>query len=155
VLSQILCSGILLLSCSRGVHKESLRVANELRVSQTTAWTVDFHLSGGLAGADRVLTISSSGDFSAEDRRQPSRVTAKVTTAQLDQITPLVLRSKATPESRHGDSRCRDCLSYNLTIQIGGERFTARLDDTTLPDSGLEELARVLAGLLNRALPAK
>jgi len=136
-------------------EKESLRVANESHSGQSITWTVDFHLSGGLAGIDRVLTISSNGDLSAEDRRQPARVTGKVTAAQLDQIAPLVLRSKPIPESRRGDSKCRDCLSYNFAIEIGGERIAARLDDTTLPGSGLDELARVLGGLLNRTLPQK
>ena len=155
MLPQILCISFLQLSSSRGVDKESLRVANESLGSQAITWTVDFHLSGGLAGVDRLLTISSSGDLSTEDRRQPARVTAKATTAQLDQIAPLVLRSKAIPESRRGDSPCRDCLSYSLAIQIGGERFAARLDDTTLPGSGFEELARALSALLNRTLSAK
>jgi len=92
---------------------------------------------------------------SAEDRRQSARVTRKPTAAELDQIAPLVVRIKSIPEIPRRDSSCRDCLSYNLDIEIDRERYTARLDDTTLPGSGLEELSRALAALLNRLLPPK
>ena len=99
-----------------------------------------------------MLAISSDGELSAEDRRQAAHVTTKATAADLDQIAPLVARIKSSRERRQGDSKCRDCLLYDLEIEIDGERFTARLDDTTLPGSGLDELTRVIATLLNRTL---
>jgi hypothetical protein len=146
----------LLLVCCSSVVKEGPGATSESPSgSQAIAWKVDFHLSGGLRGVDRTLAISSNGELSAEDRRQSARVTGKPTAADLDQIAPLVVRIKSIPEIPRRDSSCRDCLSYNLDIEIGLERFTARLDDTTLPGSGLEELARALTTLLNRLLPPK
>ena len=142
--------------CSSVVEKRPTRATSKSpNGSQAIAWKIDFHLSGGLREVDRALAISGNGELSAEDRRQSARVTGKPTAAELDRIAPLVVRIKLIPEIPRRDSSCRDCLSYNLDIEIGLERFTAHLDDTTLPGSGLEELARALTTLLNRLLPPK
>jgi hypothetical protein len=147
----------LVLACCASVAEKqpALARSESLSGSQAIGWNVDFHLSGGVAGVDRALTVSSNGELSAEDRRQSARVTGKPTAADLDQIAPLIIRITSIPEIPRQDSSCRDCLSYNLDIEIGLERFTARLDDTSLPGSGLEELARALTTLLNRLLPPK
>jgi hypothetical protein len=153
VLTQILCMTLLLLCCSR-TPTRTVDVRSESPGS-FEAWRVDLHVSGGFAGVDRALTISSNGDLSAEDRRQSARVTAKATAAELDQIAPLVVRIKSISDTPRVDGKCRDCLSYNLTIEVDGERFSALLDDTTLPGSGLSELASALSALLNRTFSTK
>ena len=153
---KVLALSLLLACCSPVVEKQPARATTASGSgSQATAWRVDFHLSGGFAGVDRALTLSSNGNLSAEDRRQPTRVTGKATAAELDQIAPLVVRIKSIPDTPRGDSRCRDCLSYSLDVETDGRRFTTRLDDTAIAGSGLNELVRALTALLNRIVPPR
>jgi len=155
LLAQIVASALLLASCSSVGQKPSPSSAKPANLFQTTTWKVDLQLSGGFAGLDRALTLSSNGELTVEDRNQRSRVAKQATAQELDQIATLVAKIKSLPAIPRGDSRCRDCLSYNISVDVDGERFSALLDDMTLPGSGLEELARALSALLNRTLSTK
>jgi hypothetical protein len=155
LLAQIVGLSLLLASCGGVGQKPPSSSAKPANLFQATTWRIDFQLSGGFAGLDRTLTLSNTGQLTAEDRSQRSRVATQATPQELDQIAALVARIKSLPAIPRGDSRCRDCLSYNIAIDVDGERFSALLDDTTLPGSGLEELARALSALLNRSLSTK
>lgn len=147
---------LLVACCSSATRTPPVRSANESsNFPQATTWKIDFQLSGGFAGLDRTLTVSSNGQLSAEDRRPGTRVTAQATQAELADLSRLVTAVKSLGEIRRSDSRCRDCLSYNIVVEIDGQRVAALLDDTTVPGSGLEELTRVLSALVNRVLSAR
>lgn len=129
------------------VMTESLR-------GQSSKWQLTFHLSGGFAGFNRTLTISSSGEIAAEDHGRGVKVAGQATAKDLALVNSSVAAIKAASAVRR-NNKCRDCLIYEFVLEDDGARFSANVDDTTLPDSGLGDVTAVLSTLLNRTLSTK
>jgi hypothetical protein len=130
-----------------------ISTADSLR-GQSYKWQLTFQLSGGLAGFHRSLAVSSSGDFVAEDHQRGIKVAGKATPKDLAVVNSSLAAIKAAPGDRR-NSKCRDCLIYDFILEDEGARFLARIDDTTLPASGLGDVTAVLSTLLNRTLSTK
>jgi hypothetical protein len=124
------------------------------RRRQAPKWQLTFRVSGGFAGLDRALVISSNGDVSAEDRRKQVKASTKATASELKQISSsLDLIKGAAPNGR--SSQCRDCLLYEIESEANGQRVRVQFDDTTLQKSGLADLTSLLSTLLSRTLSPK
>jgi hypothetical protein len=113
-------------------------------------WRIVFQLSGGIAGLDRQLEVTSTGELVAQDRRRGTRVAAQTTANELAQIASLVAAAKSVDPGRQ--TACRDCLLYDIEIDARGRSFVFHLDDLSLPNSGVEPLVKALMNLLDRAL---
>ena len=132
-------------------HCQPLTIADSARQPR---WQLTFHLSGGFAGFNRTLTISSSGEIAAEDHGRGVNVAGQATAKDLALVNSSVAAIKAASAVRR-NNKCRDCLIYEFVLEDDGARFSANVDDTTLPDSGLGDVTAVLSTLLNRTLSTK
>jgi hypothetical protein len=115
-------------------------------------WRLEIHLSGGFAGLDRQLDLSSTGELTASDRRRDAHVTARVAAGDIAQINSLIPVAAVASANRTG---CADCLLYDLTLHAHGQSVVVHLDDITLGRSGVEPLIRSLLTLLDRALTGR
>lgn len=91
-------------------------------------WSVTLSVSGGIAGLNRQLTITSNGEWMASDRRLGHK-NGRVTTEQLAKLTKTV----KTLEIRHNEKnkatlpgRCADCIETRVSVIIDGKRYVAR-----------------------------
>jgi len=117
---------------------------------QTPPWTLSLHVSGGFAGVERTLQVSSAGDISAEDSKRAEPATARATTGELATIRSFVAMEIPARRARSGE--CRDCFRYALEIAANGRLSMFEFDDVTLTGSDIEPLVRVLMTMLNRTL---
>jgi hypothetical protein len=151
-LTQVAACAVLA-ACS-GVKLEQPVSATPAAVAaQRTAvenWQVTLRLSGGFAGLQRELELSSTGQVTAIDRKLNKQVKTEVTETELTEIASLVTKAQPYPSGRA--ERCRDCLEYHLDVRADSRRFSTDLDDTNLTSSGLEALIKALITVQNRAL---
>jgi hypothetical protein len=115
-------------------------------------WRLEIHLSGGFAGLDRQLELSSTGELTASDRRRDTHITARLSAGEIAQIDALIPVAPAVSASRTG---CADCLLYDLTLYVHGQSVVVHLDDISLGRSGTEPLIRSLLTLLDSALTGR
>ena len=119
------------------------------QAASTEGWQLSFQLSGGFAGVDQRLELASTGSLTARDRRRDMAVAAKISSDDVARIGALIADLKAVPAA--GRSTCPDCLTYDLEIRTGGKSLVFRLNDGSLPNSGLEPLVQTLRSLLSGA----
>jgi hypothetical protein len=123
--------------------------AHVAAVAAQASWQLTFGVSGGLAGLERSLEITSGGQLIATDRRRALRVSARVPSRELADIAATVGMLMAVDARR--DSRCADCLVYRLEINGDNKHRVLTFDDVTLRDTTLEPLVTGLTSLLTRA----
>ena len=112
----------------------------------------EIHLSGGFAGLNRELQLSSTGELSATDRRRDTHVTARVSADEISKIGSLIPVAPASPSRKTG---CADCFLYDLTLHVRGRSVVVRTDDVSLGGSDIEPLVRNLVALLDRAMTGR
>jgi hypothetical protein len=115
-------------------------------------WRLEIHLSGGFAGLNRELQLSSTGELSAHDRRRDTHVTARVSADEISKIGSLIPVAPASPSRKTG---CADCFLYDLTLHVRGRSVVVRTDDVSLGGSDIEPLVRNLVALLDRAMTGR
>jgi hypothetical protein len=113
-------------------------------------WSVTFRVSGGFAGVNRDLEISSTGGARAVDRRSGTEATIRVPDSELAALGAVVTGATPQPMTRH--SSCRDCFTYHLEIRIDDQRLSVDLDDQSLDASNLGPLIAALKSVQDRAL---
>lgn len=116
-----------------------------------TAWTLTFAMSGGIAGLDRQLELTSAGSATAVDRRRKLTRAASVSADELKTIDALVASARSLDARAPG---CRDCFEYALDIQSGGNRITVRAHDTAMGGAAAQ-LVDTLRELLTRVLSSE
>ena len=150
-----------LLACSLACVPGSVSAA---RVAQAEpAWQLTLRVTGGFAGRDRELALSSVGAVSVTDRRSSQQASGQLPAGKLQALVPLVraARTPAPAASYSGEGsgrRCADCQQYTLTITrtIAGDagaverEIAVNVNDVTMEASGLAELIRALSQLQNR-----
>jgi hypothetical protein len=125
-------------------------------------WSVKLTQSGGFAGLQRWVSVTSDGAVLASDDRAGAVGSLQLTPAQLADLAALVAQSSVQspdsypnasyPNRSYPNSGCADCFLYYIEIHSGNTRFSAQADDVTLPGSGLEPLVTKLLGLMMEAL---
>jgi len=113
-------------------------------------WQLKFQLSGGFAGFDREMTFSSTGELTAIDRRRSVRVESRVSPKELAQVASFLEDLKREHAVR--ERNCRDCLEYDIELQMGGRSFVSHFNDVSLAGKKTEGLVKALMNLLDRAL---
>ncbi|MEO8260257.1 MAG: hypothetical protein ABI868_23120 [Acidobacteriota bacterium] len=119
----------------------------------TGSWQLSFHLSGGFAGMDRRLELSSTGALTVRDRKRSTDVGVQVAASEVARIAALIPDMKVVAAG--GRSTCRDCFNYDLEIQGQGRSQVVHLDDVTLANSGIEPFVKILTRLLDDALAGR
>lgn len=144
---------LLLTACSaQSTILPSVPSATATREQQELGqWRIRFGISGGFAGLQRSVELSSTGQMTVTDQKRNKRVTVQVPQAEIEKISSWVLQARpAQPQPRLSD--CRDCFEYEVTILRDGEVLSFWFDDVTLEDAELAPLVNTLARLQEQAL---
>jgi len=115
-------------------------------------WSVNFLVSGGIAGIQQELLLSSDGQASYTDR-----IDAIPTTWALesDELQELVRRLELACPFGPQDARpslCRDCFVYRLEIVSGQSRFVWEADETQVIQASIRSLLDHLEVIRSMAL---
>ncbi len=119
--------------------------------SPSGPWNVTLTQSGGLAGVQLTVEVSSNGRLDAENVRLGKRASRQLDAATLDQLSGLVSAIPASTPQLPA-SKCADCFLYDLQITSGARTIHIQADDTTLAASGAGELVGLLRGLRDATL---
>jgi hypothetical protein len=114
------------------------------------SWSVTFRMSGGLAGLDRGLEVSSSGAATATDRIRRQRETGQVPRDDLTALGRLVAAATSIDVAR--PDSCRDCFEYDIDITSPGRHVTVHGNDVSLSSSNAAPLITMLRRLQDRLL---
>ena len=117
---------------------------------RTERWSLTFELSGGFAGLDRRLELTSAGAATARDRRRRRDVTRQLPPDELTEIDRLVASAVSLDMSNR--TSCRDCLTYAIDVRTPNRQIVIRTIDQGLVGSTAEPLARALTRLQDRLL---
>lgn len=114
-----------------------------------TDWRLELRVSGGFAGFDRVLELTSAGAVVARDWRRAQQVNASLASGELQALDTAVRRARPSDVRAGG---CADCLEYQLAITLAGRAILIRTNDAGLSGTEASGLIAALAQLLNRSL---
>lgn len=113
-------------------------------------WRLTFHVSGGFAGFDRQLELTSTGTATATDNRRKRQVAGQATRDELQVLDRLAMSAASTTAPNR--TSCRDCFEYAIDLRLPGKSVMIRARDEGLADSGAAPLVRILTRLLDRLL---
>ncbi len=117
----------------------------------TGSWNVSLDQSGGFAGVQLHVDVTSNGRLTAQDGRSGKTITKDLDAATLSNLSGLVASAASSPQSRQRSS-CADCFLYDLQVTSGGRTSQVHVDDTTLAGSGVQDLIGLLQQLRDSAL---
>jgi len=118
--------------------------------SPERAWTIKLTQSGGIMGLMRKIEIHSDGSCTVIDERASQTRNSRLSDAELAALAERISSIEYLPYTKQ--STCADCFMYDLEISREGGIFTARVDDVSLPESGLEALITDLRKIMEREL---
>jgi hypothetical protein len=101
-------------------------------------------------GLSRSIEISADGAYKIADDRTRKTINGTLAADDLSELKKL----DTSPRSfeRTETAICADCFLYDIVIQGGGKNIEMKLNDITLPESGLEPLVTYLRNLIDQAL---
>jgi hypothetical protein len=105
-----------------------------------SSWTLTCTRSGGFAGLSQTVVIESDGRL-LDGQGQEKSAPADAVSALIAEINQLDFSSF---DGEYGDAAdCRDCYTYTLTLEQGGETKTI-----TIVEDGTSKLPEALQDLL-------
>src|SRR5688572_29564767 len=113
-------------------------------------WSLTLRVSGGFAGLNREMDLTSSGSATVTDLRRNRQVRQQVTPEELLEIDRLIVA--AVSLDAQGPTSCRDCLSYSIDLRRKEQLVTIRANDDSLSKSKNASLVHALSRLQNRLL---
>jgi hypothetical protein len=115
-------------------------------------WQIQMTQSGGIMGLSKSIVIRPEGTFTINDLRTGNTFTGNLSADELaglvKQVASAVNKTVDGPE-KYG---CADCFLYDLKISSNGQTFSVKLNDISLPKSGLEPLVTNLLGIMKKGL---
>jgi hypothetical protein len=112
-------------------------------------WQLEFVLSGGIVGSQRMIELSSAGTLIITDKKNDTPVTLQVPNDELTRVFALVVEAtRLQPTGK--PPMCRDCFQYDLTVQMAGQRFSYQVNDLNISAAGLAPLVKALNELQER-----
>jgi len=121
--------------------------------SLTDSWELSLEVTGGLAGVQRQLSISNTGELIARDQASGAVVEVQVPAADLVALTSLLTQlpspDMVVPETM---APCNDCFEYTLRVSMGGLQTDLVTNDVSLENSSYAPLISKLTDLLQKAL---
>jgi hypothetical protein len=114
-------------------------------------WELEFRLSGGFRGYQRVIRLSHLGQLIVLDEKTNKQVSVKLAQEEMNKINLLLvgfeqLQSDIQPPS------CADCMLYELDVQIEGRNFHAVFNDLNVNETKVKPLINELVKLQEEAL---
>lgn len=123
---------------------------NVTQQENSRKWTVELTMSGGIAGLRRQLTVESSGEWRANDRKQGHK-SGRLTTEQLAKLSQALGTLENTPEPknmRSFPSRCADCIETRINAVINGSHYVATVLSGAKMTQPYDELLSQLSPLM-------
>ncbi len=120
--------------------------------SPADSWHISLDQSGGFAGVQLHVEVSSDGRLTAEDQRSGKKLTNDLDAGQLAQLSELAQTVAASSPRSAPRSTCADCFLYDLQVTSGAQSVHVQADDTTLASSGAQELISLLQQLRDSTL---
>lgn len=117
---------------------------------QFQEWSIDFERSGGFAGVQQSLTITSVGQLVVYENREQI-YQAQISSREMEQITTHLKAAypfETDQVTRQLPDNCPDCFQYSLEIKLDGQRYAIGLNDDSLPDSEFSPLVDKLVVFL-------
>lgn len=121
--------------------------------SPSSNWTVKLNQSGGIAGVQLSIEISSNGQLRAEDQRSHRIVTQTLPPQTITKIHQLIANTSVSVTGVP-QSGCADCFIYDLEIQTEESDYHINVDDVTMKNSNAADLIASLSKLRDGALAA-
>lgn len=115
--------------------------------SQPKEWEIEFERSGGIAGVQQRITVSSSGQL-VKYKENGETDQAQITPEEAEQLASLLAEACPFEASQRLPETCADCFLYELTIVMNNQRYGIQIDDMKLPESGFALLISKLVDLL-------
>lgn len=105
--------------------------------------------SGGIAGIQREISVSSDGILTVRDLRRKTETTIALTPGELQEIEQLTAAlPDNAPAPRPG---CPDCITHVITVARDGKQKQIVVPTPTAADSPGQNLLRRLFGLAESA----
>jgi hypothetical protein len=114
-------------------------------------WTLKLVQTGGFAGVNLGVEVTSQGQLTASDGRTHRTVTQPLAPDALARLGQLYAASRLAQPGTPTRS-CADCFNYELEARSGAAALHVQLDDTNLASSGFAELIGYLRELRDTAL---
>ena len=122
------------------------------------SWEIDYEVSGGFAGIQRKMNLSSDGKLIATDLKHKRTVEQQISEEQLTRITNMLTtincQQVSDVRSKLSD-RCADCFLHSLTLTIDDQQHTTSHNDISLRHSPYTSFIGLLSSLLDAALVNK
>ena len=115
------------------------------------AWKIQFTLSGGLRGLNRLVELSSLGQVTVNDLRKKTQASVQLPDEDLAKLAGLMLQAAGLPALNRFSS-CADCFEYRLDARLGRQAISLQANDISLADSGYSPLVSTLVDLQERVL---
>ena len=140
----VLTSALILTACAKetGVTHTPPPIGDE--------WAVTMVQSGGIMGLKRSIQASSDGRYMVVDERAGKSVDGELSADELARLKELIAGFSFTAPKM--PMVCADCFVYNVTIQSGGQKMIAEIDDVNMPETGMGPLVEFLRGVMDSAL---
>lgn len=116
-------------------------------------WKIEYGISGGIAGINRQITLSSTGSMVATDRRTNKRVEQQLPPEQLSQVNDILRRLDLSEPPRTGaggTGQCADCFQSTLNLTLEDRLYA--VESAALETPQYNELVRLLSSMLKQAL---
>ncbi len=128
---------------------------SDAQSSSAGSWDVSLSQTGGFAGLDLKVDVSSDGRLTAEDVKSGKQAIKQLDAASLAKLSTLIASAAALAPQSPQRSSCADCFLYDLQITSGSRSIHIQADDTTLGPSGLRELVSLLQQLRDVTLKSQ
>jgi hypothetical protein len=117
-------------------------------------WTVELTQSGGFAGVQLNLEVTSAGQLTATDERSGRTVTQTLSAETMVELRRLIAQAGVSGAGGN-PSACADCFVYDLMLKSDSGTIQMRADDVTLGDSKAQALISYLRTLRDSALASQ
>lgn len=105
--------------------------------NKTCAWTAELLLTGGFAGVERSISLSSSGQATITDLEKNARTELQLPAEKMKELTSLLIDAGKFEEYPLSND-CVDCFNYAMVITLCDSTSRLTFDDVTIHQSGLK-----------------
>lgn len=142
---------LLLVSC-QAVNTPLQPTPTKETEDQSSSWEAELLITGGFAGVQRGIKISSTGEVIIHGGNNNLQGQVQLSREDIEKFSRLIneikeVRVQANPPA------CADCFQYELNVSINGKHFQATVNDLNLQDSGVAPLINEMENLLAKASP--
>jgi len=146
----VLALALLLVAC-QAINIPLKSTPQKENESQNRNWEVELSITGGFAGVQKRIKISSGGEVSISDENNNLQAQEQLSKEEIDRFSKLVDEIKGL-QVMSNPPECADCFQYDLNVKVDGTHFQATVNDLNLQNSGVAPLVNELVNMLTNAV---